>query len=118
MSTAIAVEMTPSPRSSPVMRRVNRFAAERLSTYVRSRMSPTIGGLLGLGEEAHGLDEGDGQEDHAGQQRGHRHRDPHLLPTSLDHLDELAVDVAPDAPGLLADEAAEVAGLAVEREDR
>src|SRR3954454_7975803 len=82
-----------------------------------SRTSPTIDGLLGLGEEAHGLDEGDGQEDHARQQRGDGDRDPHLLTSTLDDLDELAVHVAADAPRFVADETAEVACLAVERED-
>src|SRR4051812_11691796 len=71
---------------------------------------------LGLGEEAHGLDEGDREKDHAGQQRGDGDGDPHLLPSPFDHLDELAVDVAADAAGLVADEPSEITGLAVERE--
>ena len=45
-------------------------------------------------------------------------RDPDLLPAALDGLDELAVDVAADAAGLLGDEPTEVARLPVQDQDR
>ena len=54
---------------------------------------------------------------HAGDERGDGDRDPDLLAPLLDRLDELALHVAADGARLLGDEAAEVAGLAVEGED-
>src|SRR3546814_9024422 len=63
------------------------------------------------------LDERDGEEHGAGDEGGHRHRDPHLLSASFDLLDELALHLAPDAARLVSDEPAEVAGLAVPGED-
>src|SRR4051794_4488768 len=62
--------------------------------------------LLGLGEEAHGLDERDSEEDDPGNERGDRDRDPDLLRAALDGLDELAVHITPDAARFLGDEPA------------
>jgi hypothetical protein len=46
-------------------------------------------------EHAQSLDEGHCEEEHAGDERRDRHRDPHLLRAPLGAVHELAVDLAP-----------------------
>ena len=63
------------------------------------------------------MQEGDGDEDGPGQKGVDRDGDPHLLSPSFEIGGELALDFSPDGPGLLADEASEVTGVAVEGQD-
>src|SRR3546814_10630615 len=84
ISTAMAVEMTPSPRSP--RRRVVRWVVV------------VIGVLLGVGdlggaEDAQRLEERDGDEDGAGDEGGDRDGDTDLLAAPLDLLDQLQLDL-------------------------
>src|SRR5688572_239333 len=116
ISTAMAAEMTPSPRSSPATRRApatvvagsERACAATTSFVVNIWTSCWSTGSL-AGEHLQRLDEGHRHEQHPGQQRGHRDGDPHLLGAPLDGLDQLAVHVAADDPGLLGHQPSEVA---------
>src|SRR5436309_8903281 len=112
--TAIAAETTPSPDSSLTA----RAASTRSHTYARRNVSSnTVTPPSSRHrEEAQGLDERDGHEDHARQQGGDRDRDPDLLAPALDRLDQPAMKVAADRPRFLGYQSTEVARLATQRE--
>src|SRR5436190_282488 len=112
-STAMAAEMTPSPRWSSRWRAIARCTVVQNLAITESLFSYRS---LRAGELPQCLDEWNRKEDHAGNQGRHRDRDPDLLAPPLHRLDQLAVAVGPDRPGLLRDEAAEVAGFTVQRE--
>jgi len=63
------------------------------------------------------LQEGDGEEDGSGQERGDGDGDPHLLGPTVDLGGELALDLSSYGAGLLGDQPAEVAGVSVQGQD-
>src|SRR5688500_12101257 len=89
--TAIAAEISPSPDSSFTMP-TGRFLSLTYTASGMLRMHNSFGSRCG--EEAERLDERDGHEEHAGDERGDGDRPPHLLASSFDGLDERSVKVA------------------------
>src|SRR5579864_7721711 len=110
-STAIAEEMTPSPRSSRCLVLTDTCVAPCLWCVEDE------GKGSGGGELVEGGDEGDGEEDDAGDEGGDRDGNPHLLAAALHRGHDPALHLLADGSGLDRQQTAEIAGVAGACED-
>src|ERR1700678_70605 len=113
INTAMAAEITPSPRSS--RRRGGRWAVARVEERRRSVvavvgcMIPPVGsGCSTGGKGVKGGQERHGDEDHSGNQGGYGDGDPHLFSSPFDELRRLAVYFLAALAGLDGHQATEV----------